>query len=105
MGGMWEFPEWKIDAPKSFKAKSLDPALLGIKNHVTQEFLWKFDIKRNYTKYQEILHVYEYIGDSKLALRKPKSWRQQQCSTAELSQKPLTSAHAKIRKIILHNKD
>lgn len=104
MGGMWEFPEWKIAADFKSAPFKLDPQLIGLAKISPDAFEWKFKLKRSYTKYQETLHVFECAPSGVLKIEKSRSWVRQYCSPDELSEKPLTSAHARIRKQILSGK-
>lgn len=104
MGGMWEFPEWKVATGFKSDSVKLDPRLIGLTDVSPDMFEWKFKLKRSYTKYQETLHVFECAPAGALKIEKSRPWTRQYCSIDELAEKPLTSAHSRIRKQILAEK-
>ncbi len=88
MGGFWEFPEWK-------GGENL------LSKHLGQKTVFNFaaSIKRHYTRFAETLRVYR----AKSGRAKPyrHDWESRWVSRSELERYPLTSAHSKIRKLIL----
>ncbi len=99
MGGLWEFPEWKLAknaaleaaavrkkterlAAKEFGSRSLKP--LGI-------------IRRNYTHHLETLHVFEADTAGAAA---GNGWKTAWASKKEFSKYPFSSAHARIAALI-----
>lgn len=102
MGGLWEFPEWKLA-----EDKGLSPSAVGeeLKRHATAEFGLNNPvldplgvIKRNYTHHLESLHVYQarITGPVKDARDWPSAW----VTPAQFSRHPFSSAHAKITRLI-----
>ena len=103
MGGLWEFPEWKMKdgtRSKEERQKSLLSQKLSIPR---QSFSFLKRIKRHYTRFSEDLSVY--------AAEVPKTpsclenqWDQNKwVRAAHLKNFPFTSAHAKIRSLILES--
>ncbi len=105
MGGLWEFPEWKlarnISLPlKTIKQKTLKLAksefgfeLAGLKHLVS--------IKRNYTHHNETLHVFTANIASSKNITSPKNpWPHIWASKRDFKKYPFSSAHAKIAALI-----
>lgn len=95
MGGLWEFPEWKLakNKPMDLGAARKKTAKLagGPVEHIGT-------IKRNYTYFNETLHVFKMEGKSLPAEGSP--WESAWAAEADFSKYPFSSAHAKIVKLI-----
>ena len=103
MGGLWEFPEWKLARNKKISpAKIKTLTLENFQNEfgITLEDLKPVDrIKRNYTHHLETLHVFF----SEIATRRagdaggrPRAW----ITKKEFRRYPFSSAHAKIAALL-----
>lgn len=106
MGGLWEFPEWKISHDKALpenllrdKTLKLAQKELGLKK-MSLEPLGK--IKRSYTHHQELMHIFtsDWKGEEITDLR---GWPSKWISRKELTIYPFSSAHAKIASKIRDN--
>jgi A/G-specific adenine glycosylase len=108
MGGLWEFPEWKLTEGKrlrsdSIRAETMERAEKIFKKPVKRlNFLGK--IKRNYTRFNETLNVFsadspETDFDTKVFEGWPKAW----VSKKEFGRYPFSSAHSKIVLLITGN--
>ena len=123
MGGLWEFPEWKLSKNKKLSLSLIQKRLLKLVGddygiHATSlEPLGV--IKRNYTYFNEILHVYLHpatggTGGEASAARseelhedrrspagdRPRSSQHLWIHSNKFSEYPFSSAHAKIVKLI-----
>ncbi len=101
MGGLWEFPEWKLAHGKEMSAREAHDLTF---DRARSEFGTEFDafepagtIKRNYTHHLETLYVFTAEGGepSKDARGWPSAW----VPAKKFSAYPFTSAHAKIAEI------
>ncbi len=102
MGGLWEFPEWKL-----VKNKKIGPPEILTKTEklVSEKFSYKSGvlkplavIKRNYTHHLEALHVFETVAP---LIKLPQdSWQRAWVSQKNITQYPFSAAHAKIAKLI-----
>jgi A/G-specific adenine glycosylase len=97
MGGLWEFPEWKL----SYGRAPVDVLRIA-SGKIKKEFGAKLQlepigtIKRNYTNHLESLHVFTAEVSSEL---KPKTgW--EHVWTKNFSDHPFSSAHSKIAKLL-----
>ena len=105
MGGLWEFPEWKLSYDKKL-------TLGEIKNSTRRKARKEFgpglkilshagSIKRNYTHHIETLHVFNATFPNLTSSLKPKkNWEQVWISKREFTKYPFSSAHAKIAEFI-----
>jgi len=100
MGGLWEFPEWKMaegTKPNEKSQASLLSKELGVQKN---SLLFLKSIKRHYTRFAENLSVYSAdVQKTPPALKN--EWQQKWVGGNELKSFPLTSAHAKIRSLLL----
>ncbi len=122
MGGLWEFPEWKLSLNrklplKEIKQKTLQNARRELGKNL-QVLKYLGPLKRNYTHHLETLHVFEAIGmgDAKTpACRQAGGGRRGDLSERQdpfqslqaiwatkkdFAKYPFSSAHAKIAKLI-----
>jgi A/G-specific adenine glycosylase len=102
MGGLWEFPEWKLARDKKMKpaeiarqAQALAAEKFGLKENLKPLGI----IKRNYTHHLESLYVFE-VDAGEIALPKD-NWQRTWASTKEFAKHPFSSAHAKITRLLL----
>jgi len=98
MGGLWEFPEWKMARDKALAVEKKSNRLknLAKKEFGTNGIKIKHAgrIKRNYTHYLESLDVFTAELDKNIS---PKTvWEHVWASPKEFSKYPFSSAHAKI---------
>jgi A/G-specific adenine glycosylase len=100
MGGLWEFPEWKREPGrkwsladrKDFIARTLGLAPDALGHAGT--------VRRHYTRFAETLAVFRADWNGgRVPLEE--AWPSRWASPGELASYPLTSAHAKIRNLIL----
>jgi A/G-specific adenine glycosylase len=100
MGGLWEFPEWKLEGNlKLFPEEQ--KAWIGrtLKTPVSK-ILYLQRFKRHYTRFQETMSVFE-TPVSKIPPSLKNGWENQWVSLENLNTFPLTSAHSKIRLMCL----
>ena len=102
MGGLWEFPEWKLskDKPVSSgwiqaKTTKLAQKEFGMRA-IRLQYLGK--IKRNYTHHLETLHVFRSKVETERRLISANGWESKWISKKEFKDHPFSSAHAKIAK-------
>ena len=102
MGGLWEFPEWKLSRDK---ALALDKKLRTVTNLARKEFgangikirhLGR--IKRNYTHHLESLDVFS--ASLKEAVRPKTAWEHSWITPKEFARYPFSSAHSKIAALL-----
>jgi len=104
MGGLWEFPEWKLASDKklsSAKIKSL--ASENLENEFGSSFgeLKSIGrIKRNYTHHLETLHVFQVTANGLKPSGDRKNWESAWVTKNEFRRYPFSSAHAKIAQLI-----
>ncbi len=99
MGGLWEFPEWKIKNSRDAREKSREIFQKALKvDPVKTRFLKT--IKRHYTHFAEDLHVYRAKVKKTPSYFDEKGWPKQWVRSEELDGYPFTSAHAKIRDLL-----
>ena len=102
MGGLWEFPEWKLAKNKSMTAKAVESKTARlIKKELAQpagklEYLGP--IKRSYTYFNETLHVFS--GRTESASEAAGAWESAWVTKKDFSKYPFSSAHAKIVALI-----
>lgn len=105
MGGLWEFPEWKLArnqkmAPNEItqRLKKLAEKDLGLK---IAEAKFLGAIKRNYTHHLERLQVFEADpAENSSRLVANNTWPHAWISQKDFQKYPFSSAHAKIAKLI-----
>ena len=98
MGGLWEFPEWKLSRDRSLsveeksdRTKKLAHKEFGT-NGIRIEHAGK--IKRNYTHHLENLDV--FVTELNKTVRATTDWEHTWVSPREFKKYPFSSAHAKI---------
>lgn len=103
MGGLWEFPEWKLSKGKALPEKALKAKLesflekdLGL-NNLNLEPHGK--IKRSYTHHQENLHLHK-VDLNNQKIRPSLKWPAKWVTKKEFKSLPFSSAHAKIVELI-----
>lgn len=106
MGGLWEFPEWKLARDKKLPMPVIKTkALRNAKKDLNQFLLIEkqlASIKRNYTHHLETLHVFQATLPRNASLTKtPKNWSRAWVTKKEFEKYPFSSAHAKIAQLIL----
>ncbi|HXV18874.1 MAG TPA: A/G-specific adenine glycosylase, partial [Candidatus Omnitrophota bacterium] len=84
MGGLWEFPEWKLAKGQQLPFKRLK--LIG-------------QIKRNYTHHLETLRVFKAPANGLKWINDKKSWESAWVTKDQFHQYPFSSAHLKITKL------
>ena len=104
MGGLWEFPEWKLSKNKSMgsaqiknKTGKLAQKEFGMAE-IKSQYIGK--IKRNYTHHLETLHVFGAAVEIEPYSSPTNGWKSQWVSKKEFKDYPFSSAHAKIAKLI-----
>ena len=107
MGGLWEFPEWKLS-----KNKPLLPNAIKKKTEklAAQEFSTNTGpihaletIKRNYTHFNESLSIFH--ADCEANLIHPRTdWKHRWISKKDFEKYPFSSAHAKIADLVIINR-
>ncbi|OGW92159.1 MAG: A/G-specific adenine glycosylase [Omnitrophica bacterium RIFCSPHIGHO2_02_FULL_63_14] len=108
MGGLWEFPEWKLAEGRSLSPNEVKTRVL---KHVREEMdlpvrelRYLETIKRNYTRYSESLRVFmvELPGTRTFEqVRVPgMDWPSVWASKADFRKYPFSSAHAKITELL-----
>ncbi len=108
MGGLWEFPEWKLAFDRT-----LSPHTVGEKifEYALEEFGSSFSkptplgkLKRNYTHHNETLWVFRSKCDEIVKTKSKRSgWPRVWASLSEFESYPFSSAHAKIAQMIKEN--
>lgn len=105
MGGLWEFPEWKlarnVKLPlDTIKRKTLSLARRAFRIQIpTIKHLAA--VKRNYTHHNETLHVFSFALPNLENGFKPRHlWPHVWVSKHDFRRYPFSSAHAKIVKLI-----
>ncbi len=106
MGGLWEFPEWKLSRETKL---SLDQIKRKTCRLAQREFSLKIDslshldtVKRNYTHYNETLQVFGAELSENGILKKSKTdWPFVWISKNEFEKYPFSSAHSKIAALII----
>ncbi len=104
MGGLWEFPEWKLARDKKLPVALIRAKLLrnAKKDLCISLKIGKQlgSIKRNYTHHLETLHVFGASLLNRAKLEKlPKGWAQTWVTKKDFARYPFSSAHAKIAKL------
>lgn len=105
MGGLWEFPEWKLEKETALSKTKIKAKLAGL---AQKEFQTDFKtlgflgiIKRNYTHHNEALHVFSAESPEKIqSAQTKKSWPSAWVSKKQFKNYPFSSAHAKITNIL-----
>ncbi|PIU40058.1 MAG: A/G-specific adenine glycosylase [Candidatus Omnitrophica bacterium CG07_land_8_20_14_0_80_50_8] len=105
MGGLWEFPEWKLARDKKLSANKIKNKTL---ENAEKEFCSDLTtqahvsvIKRNYTNHYETLHVFSAeLPSSTSEVTCKNGWSQAWISKKDFAKYPFSSAHAKIAQLI-----
>ena len=104
MGGLWEFPEWKLaqhrllDAGGALKRTSAE----GRRELAIRPTLAHLgSIRRNYTHYQETMDVYLAEMPSGTKLRDRSGWKNVWAGKKDFARYPFSSAHARIAELVL----
>ncbi len=102
MGGLWEFPEWKMARDKTLPVDKKSKRLLGLakKEFGTKEMKIEHvgRIKRNYTHHLENLDVFSATLEKNID---PETkWEHVWASPKEFANYPFSSAHAKIAALL-----
>ena len=102
MGGLWEFPEWKMARDK---ALLVERKLNRLKNSAKKEFgineikiKHVGRIKRNYTHHLETLDV--FTAELEKSVTPETKWEHIWATPKEFSKYPFSSAHAKIAHLL-----
>ena len=102
MGGLWEFPEWKLAqgkalTPQEVRTHTLRRAREDFGKSI-ENLRYLDTIKRNYTRYNESLRVFlsELDGGRTPKAAGTKNWPSVWASKADFQKYPFSSAHAKI---------
>jgi A/G-specific adenine glycosylase len=102
MGGLWEFPEWKLSRDKQLsiedkmkKTRKLSSAEFGT-NGITLNHAGR--IKRNYTHHLEDLDV--FTADVEHDIKPSTQWEHFWAEPKDFKSHPFSSAHAKIIKLL-----
>jgi len=105
MGGLWEFPEWKLAKNRSLSLKTIRQKALIL---ATKEFSMNCEtikylgsIRRNYTYFLEKLDVFTVELPDSAILAPITAWPHVWVSKKEFNKYPFSSAHAKIAGLIL----
>lgn len=103
MGGLWEFPEWKLSRDKKFSTTEVRNKTARL---AEKEFTCGFGamqsvgtIKRNYTHHLETLHIFK-LEEFEEKIRPKTDWVSRWISKKEFSEYPFSSAHAKIANLL-----
>jgi len=103
MGGLWEFPEWKLARDKSFSAleiKRKTQDLLRSEFGLAAEGLRHLgSVRRHYTHHAEKLEVFSLDVDPAPQADK-RDWPARWISPDEFRTYPFSSAHAKITRLV-----
>ena len=103
MGGLWEFPEWKLSKNKVLTLESIRKKtgkLIEKDFSLPAEDLeYLGTIKRNYTYFNETLHVFKKCLPPKLPSTYS-GWQSAWVSHKDFSRYPFSAAHVKITKLI-----
>lgn len=102
MGGLWEFPEWKLGRDKTIR---LDEKLNRLKRLAKKEFGTNSlsvehagRIKRNYTHHLETMDVFS--AEVVHSVKPKTDWNHVWASPKEFVRYPFSSAHAKIARLL-----
>ncbi len=103
MGGLWEFPEWKLSRDRKFSASQIQQKTL---KHIQDDFDMKIEdlknlgtIKRNYTHHNESLHVFYAKFDDR-DLHHKNDWPSAWANKSDFKKYPFSSAHSKIAALV-----
>lgn len=102
-GGLWEFPEWKLARGEKMPAKKLRESLRKELDRagVSDDSLLRLgSVRRHYTHHDETLEVFKLPLNEGAVPSAPGGWPSKWVKPAELASYPLSSAHAKIAKLL-----
>ncbi len=105
MGGLWEFPEWKLARDIKLPLDKIKRRTLSL---ARREFRIQIPtikhlaaVKRNYTHHNETLHIFSAaLPDSENGFKPGRAWPHVWASKKEFQKYPFSSAHAKIAKLL-----
>lgn len=104
MGGLWEFPEWKLSKNKPLGGAQIKDRT---ERSAQKEFaMGGFDaqyigkIKRNYTHHLETMHVFRCAAGTKHCSVLANGWRSKWVSKKEFGDHPFSAAHARIATLL-----
>jgi A/G-specific adenine glycosylase len=102
MGGLWEFPEWKVGRDEKLPLKTvLEKTRLRAKKELGitfPELEHVGAIRRAYTNHQEKLQVFRTTLKNHSSLKS--AWPHAWATKAQFKKYPFTSAHSKIAQLI-----
>lgn len=100
MGGLWEFPEWKLSFDRELSARAVEKKLTAL---ALKEFGPSFSkpqtlgkIKRHYTHHHETLWLFRSRFEGNTETPAKTGWPRVWATEAEFRRYPFSSAHAKI---------
>lgn len=102
MGGLWEFPEWKLS---SGRLLSRAEAAAGVRRAARREFGAGLEprrvatLKRHYTRYAETMEVFRCEWPGRAGVPRGRGWRAGWISPGGFARVPFTSAHARIGRL------
>ncbi len=102
MGGLWEFPEWKLSKDKPLTLEDSHrqvKKLLKKEFGLSPEFKMIGHVKRNYTHHLETLRVFR-VNLTENGLKSNREWPSAWTSKKDFARYPFSSAHAKIAGLI-----
>ncbi|HTL70128.1 MAG TPA: A/G-specific adenine glycosylase [Candidatus Eisenbacteria bacterium] len=105
MGGLWEFPEWKLAQNRHLDAegaKKKTAARARRELSVKADLRHLGSIRRNYTHFQETMDVFAAELESG-DLRAKDGWESVWASGKEFASYPFSAAHARIAELVRKN--
>ena len=104
MGGLWEFPEWKLSFDRELSASAVEKKVVDL---ALKEFGFSLSkpetlgkIKRHYTHHHETLWLYRSRMVAKVETAAKNGWPRAWATEADFDRYPFSSAHAKIVSIL-----
>lgn len=103
MGGLWEFPEWKLSKDKAVALEECAEKTVRLLEKDFGKNFGKLEmvghVKRNYTHHLETLRVFR-VNVPKNGLASKSGWPSAWASKKDFARYAFSSAHAKIAKLI-----
>lgn len=103
MGGLWEFPEWKLSSDRMISPRQIENKLCLLAAETFGKMLTKpaviGKIRRSYTHHQETLWVFRSRSKTNALSPVPK-WPRAWAGIDDLKSYPFSSAHAKIAALL-----